>query len=36
VSRSDPVLLDTNVIVEAVRTGTWTALVGGLIVETVR
>lgn len=34
-SRSDPVLLDTNVIIEAVRTGTWAALVGGLIVETV-
>jgi hypothetical protein len=35
VSRSDPVLLDTNVIIEAVRTGTWAALTGGLIVETV-
>lgn len=34
-SRSDPVLLDTNAIIEAVRTGTWAAVAGGLVVETV-
>jgi hypothetical protein len=30
------VLVDTNVIIEAVRTGTWNALTGALIVETVK
>lgn len=30
------VLVDTNVIIEAVRTATWNALTGALLVETVR
>ena len=29
------VLADTNVIIEAHRTGTWAALVGAFVVETV-
>lgn len=30
------VLVDTNVIIEAVRTGTWNALTGAVLVETVK
>ena len=35
VHRKCPVLVDTNVIIEAHRTGSWRALTGGLRVETV-
>ncbi|MEQ9568743.1 MAG: hypothetical protein RLN75_01020 [Longimicrobiales bacterium] len=34
--RGDPVLLDTNVVIEAVRTKRWKAISGGLTLETVR
>ena len=30
-----PVLVDTNVIIEAHRTGAWRALAGGYVLETV-
>lgn len=30
-----PILVDTNVIIEAVRTGCWNALTGGAVIETV-
>ena len=33
--RSNPLLVDTNVILEAFRTGSWKALTGGYGVETV-
>jgi hypothetical protein len=35
VKRSDLVLIDTNAIIEAVRTGCWSAITGQLRVETV-
>ena len=34
--RGDPVLLDTNVVIEAVRTNRWNAISGGLTLETVK